>query len=251
MSSKESAYELLNGDHDGPFVIICDHASNHIPAAFHDLGLGEADLRRHIAVDIGAAVIARILAQRFNSPAILCGTSRLVIDCNRHPDDPMAIPERSDGTLIPGNRSLGPQDRQARIDTFFHPYHDRIEAIIERHLARGQRPKLLSIHSMTPQMNGKFRPWQIALSSHRDRRLTEPMLKALRCVPDIVVGDNEPYDLDPAEDYSTPVHALSRGLLHLQVEFRQDEVSSDDGAARWAGIFGDALEAALKTSLAD
>lgn len=245
-SKTHAAFEIVNPEGTGPFVITCDHASNHVPPELGNLGLQPADLKRHIAIDIGAAAVARLLSARFESPAILCGTSRLVIDCNRHPHDPTAMPEVSDHTPIPGNRGLGPVARQDRVDRFFRPYHDAIEAVIERRLAAGRQPAILSIHSMTPEMNGRFRPWQIALSAHADRRLTDVMLAALRRRTDVVIGDNEPYNMDPAEDYSTPAHAISRNLPHLQVEFRQDEVGDAAGVARFAAIFGDALAEVLK-----
>ena len=71
--------------------------------------------------------------------------------------------------------------------------------------------------------------------------MADPLLDALRAPGDVVVGDNEPYDLDPDVDYSTPYHALRRGLPHLQIEFRQDEVSDEAGQWRWARRLADAL----------
>jgi predicted N-formylglutamate amidohydrolase len=56
-----------------------------------------------------------------------------------------------------------------------------------------------------------------------------------------MVGDNQPYDLDPAVDYSTPFHAMRRNMPHLQVEFRQDEISDPAGQLQWARRFADAL----------
>jgi predicted N-formylglutamate amidohydrolase len=176
---------------------------------------------------------------------VFCGTSRLVIDCNRHPEDRHAIPEVSDGTPIPANANLSAAARQARVRGYFAPYHAAVAATIDAALAAGNRPIVLSIHSMTPEMGGRFRPWQIAVSSGADRRLADPMLAALRGTPGITVGDNEPYDMDPAEDYSVPVHALKRDLPHLQIEFRQDEVGSAAGIARWAAIFNQAMERVL------
>jgi predicted N-formylglutamate amidohydrolase len=73
----------------------------------------------------------------------------------------------------------------------------------------------------------------------------DPLLAALRRPGDITVGDNEPYDLDPAIDYSTPYHALRRNLPHLQVEFRQDEVASVPNQLRWAQRFASALAECL------
>lgn len=158
--------------------------------------------------------MTRRLAELLDAPAIYSAVSRLVIDCNRTPaaDDP-------------------------HVAAWFRPYHDAIEAAVE---AMGN-PVFLSIHSMTPELDGVARPWQIALSSHTDRRLTDPVLAALRAPGDITVGDNEPYDIDPAVDYTTPVHAIRRGLLHLQVEFRQDEVATEAGQRWWAERFAQAL----------
>lgn len=245
MAPAHLPFRLVNARGPAPLVLICDHASNIVPADLNDLGLPPAEVQRHIAWDIGAAGVTEILAARFDAPAVICGTSRLVIDCNRYPDHPSAMPEISDGTRIPGNQRLTPDEKAARVARFFTPYHDATEALIQRKLAAGQTPDILAIHSMTPIMNGFARPWQIAISWHRDRRLSLEVLDALRQVPGITVGDNQPYALDPAEDYSVPEHAIRRGLRHVQVEFRQDEVATAQGIARWAGIFEDALRSAL------
>lgn len=238
-------FRLENPSGSNRFVVICDHASNVIPPEFGSLGLVGADLTRHIAWDIGAAGVAEIVARRLDAPAVFCGTSRLVIDCNRYPDDPSAIPEVSDGTRIPGNEGLSAAQRQARRDRFCAPYHAAVTRTIDAALAAGERPIILSIHSMTPEMGGRFRPWQITVSSGADRRLADPMLAALRRVAGITVGDNEPYNMDPAEDYSVPVHAIERGLLHLQMEFRQDEVTTQEGIERWAALFNDCFASVL------
>lgn len=224
-----------------PVVIICDHASNVVPPDLASLGLAEDQLQLHIAWDIGAAGIARQLSRDLDCPAILCGTSRLVVDCNRHPHDPKAMPEVSDNIVIPGNRALDDASRKRRIAAYFTPYHDRIEAVIGERLRAGQRPLILSVHSMTPRMNGAFRPWQIALSSDESRAASDRLLAILRRHREVTVGDNQPYNMDPSEDYSTPVHALSRGLPYIQVEFRQDEVADEAGVTRWASLFGAAM----------
>lgn len=243
-----SPFRLINEGAAAPYVIICDHASNVVPPDLADLGLPSAELQRHIAWDIGAAGVAEHLSAQFQAPAVICGTSRLVIDCNRHLTDPSSIPTVSDGTQIPGNADLSPAQKAERAQRFFTPYHDAIDAIVDRKRAAGQGPAVFSIHSMTPAMGGKARPWQIAISWHEDERLSAPMLGALRRVPGITVGDNQPYALDPAEDYSVPHHAMRHGLRHIQVEFRQNEVATPEGIAVWARIFGNALHAALQQS---
>jgi predicted N-formylglutamate amidohydrolase len=232
---------ILQPEAKGPIVLICDHASNHVPAELQNLGLPASELECHIAWDIGAAGVTEALSEIFDAPAILCAISRLVIDCNRQLDHPGLIPERSDETVIPGNLNLTREAKEFRIERWFRPYHDAIEAVLTERESRTAATILVSIHSMTDCLRGIPRPWQIALSSHVDRRLTDPVLASLRRIPGVVVGDNQPYDLDPNCDYSTPFHALRRGLLHLQVEFRQDEVAVPAAQRQWAERFADAL----------
>ena len=238
-------FEVINATGRAPLVIACDHASNAVPPEIGSLDVSDADMRRHIAWDIGAAAITRHLSAAFDAPAILCGTSRLVIDCNRKPRDPTLIPLTSDGTAVPGNAGLAPEQRSHRISAYFDAYHDACRETIAARCAGGGRPLFLAVHSMTDRMKGKFRPWEIALSSNENRRATDPALALLRKIDGIVAGDNEPYDMNVDEDYSTPEHALSRGLDYLQVEFRQDLVATPAGQKRFAEIFAPAIAAAI------
>jgi predicted N-formylglutamate amidohydrolase len=230
----------------GRFVLLCDHASNRIPPELGDLGLPATELARHIAWDIGAAAVTEALSALLDAPAILCGISRLVIDCNRQLDSPELIPVVSDGTRVPGNAVLDNASRMARIQKWFRPYHDAVERVLLEREARGAESIVVAIHSMTRCLDGRSRPWQIALSSCSDRRLTDPVLAALRAPGDLVVGDNEPYAIEPDLDYSIPFHALRRRLLHLQVEFRQDEIAGAAGQRRWATRFAEVLTACIR-----
>ena len=54
----------------------------------------------------------------------------------------------------------------------------------------------------------------------------------------VEVAHNRP---NPDEDYSVPVHAMDRGLPHLQVEFRQDLIATAADARRWAEVLLAAL----------
>jgi predicted N-formylglutamate amidohydrolase len=241
-------YRLVNEAGQAPMVIICDHASNRVPAGYGDLGLPAAAFERHIAWDIGAAGVSEILARRLDAPAILSTVTRLLIDCNRRFEDPGLAPATSDGTEIPANRDLSAEERAKRWRTYHQPYHAAIAQVIDRKLESGVQPVVLAIHSMTPALRGTARPWQIAVCWDGDQRLSAPMLSALRACAGIAVGDNEPYRLDAAEDYSVPVHATRRGLKHLQIEFRQDEIADAAGQQRWAALFGDCLERVLRAS---
>jgi predicted N-formylglutamate amidohydrolase len=237
----ETGFKLLRPQGRSRFVLLCDHASNEIPADLDHLGLSPAVLATHIAWDVGAAGVAVHLSRLLDAPAILSPVSRLVVDCNRLIDAPDAVPEISDGIVIPGNRGLSPEARALRISRWFTPYHDAVEALLEARLAEGAVPFVVSVHSMAAAMGGIPRPWEIALSTHIERRFAQPVLAALRGRGDVVVGDNQPYDLDPAVDFSIPYHAMRRDLPHLQVEFRQDLIGAGAGQEKWAQLFAEAI----------
>ena len=95
---------------------------------------------------------------------------------------------------------------------------------------------LVSLHSFTPTFAGFARPWHAGILYHRDTRLAHALLAALRAEPGLVVGDNEPYAVSDATDFAIPVHGEQRGLLHVELEIRQDLIA--DARARKNGPNG-------------
>jgi predicted N-formylglutamate amidohydrolase len=232
------AVEIVPGG--GRVVLACDHASKRVPRVLGTLGLTGAELARHIGWDIGAAALTRALAVRLSSPAVLARYSRLVIDCNRDPADKSSIPEESDEVPVPGNRGLSEPARAARRAAIFDPYHAGIAAWIDDALARGPVPALISIHSFTPAMGGVERPWQVGILWDADDRIAQPLMAALRAAG-FAVGDNQPYSAKQPAGYTQRHHALARGLPHVAIEVRQDEIGDDAGASLWAGRLASAL----------
>jgi len=213
-------------------VLICDHASNRIPLSLGDLGLGPELLMDHIAWDPGAAAVARVLSEILDAPLVLSAYSRLVIDCNRPLESPESIAERSAGIEVPGNRGLTSSQRRQRVDEVFKPYHRAIGALLDARSARSSL--LLSIHSFTPHLGGVRRPWAIGVANRRDRRLAGRLVQALRDSGIGLVGDNEPYGIDDAYDYSLPNHGERRGIAHAMLEIRQDGLRDPEDARLWA-----------------
>ncbi len=233
-----------------PLLLLCDHASAFIPAALDRLGLDGAELARHIAWDIGAAEVTRELARLLDARALLSHFSRLVVDPNRWPEDPTLVPQISDGTVVPGNRDLGAEAIEVRMATFYRPYHDAIEAEIERRLAAGETPAVVSVHSFTPVMRGGERPWQVGVLWQEDVRLPVPMIARLRD-RGLVVGDNEPYSARAGLGHTLEKHADPRGLPNLLIEVRQDLIDTRHGAAAWAAMIAEELAPILADLAAD
>jgi predicted N-formylglutamate amidohydrolase len=140
--------------------------------------------------------------------------------------------EESAGVAIPGNRGLTPEERGLRVETVFRPYHDAIARLLDR---RSERPTLLlSIHSFTPVLNARARPWHVGVSHGRDPRLAALLLKSLACTGDLRVGENQPYPIEDSIDFTIPHHGEGRGLPSVMIEIRQDALQSAADAADWA-----------------
>jgi predicted N-formylglutamate amidohydrolase len=216
------------------FFLTCDHAGRAIPRRLGRLGLPEAEIRRHIAWDIGIGAVGWRLSRLLDAACIRQAYSRLVIDCNRDPAVPSSIPEISETTEIPGNRGVSAVARAARIAAVFQPYHDRIAAALDRRSAAGRATALVALHSFTPVFKGVARPWHAAVLFNRDPRLARALAALLRAEGGLVIGENEPYAVSDETDYTVPVHGERRGLPYVEIEIRQDLIADPAGQALWA-----------------
>jgi predicted N-formylglutamate amidohydrolase len=232
-AEEHDSYCVLEGRADAGLILLCDHAGNAIPPAYGTLGLPPEQLLRHIAYDIGAAHVTRRLAAALGAPALLTRYSRLLIDPNRGADDPTLIMRLSDGAVIPGNRRLDDAERERRTSLYYAPYHRAIAAVIDRCLASGTPPMLLSIHSFTESWKETPRPWHVGVLWDRDLRLARPLLEALYAEGDLIVGDNEPYS-GQLEGDCLWQHATCRGLVNALIEIRQDLIRDAAGQEAWA-----------------
>jgi len=224
-------------------VLLGDHAGRAIPARLGDLGVGPADLERHIAWDIGVAGMGLELARTLDAVFIRQRYSRLVIDCNRAPGDPGSIVPASDGAVIPGNQALGPKDREARRRDIFQPYQDRIGAILGERQARGRPSLLVSLHSFTPSMGGAARPWRFGVLHLGDSAFSRTVLAILRADWGEAAGDNQPYAMDGI-DFTVPHHAHAHGLDYLELEVRQDLIASAEAQIEMARVVAGVLSRA-------
>ena len=241
-------FEHIKADGDLRILLLCDHASNYIPPEYDGLGLPKYSLDEHIAYDLGAADLTRLLAERLNCPAILSHFSRLLIDPNRGIDDPTLVVKLSDGNIIPANREVDKyQDKtewQKRIDHFYQPYNAAIHAHLDEAIGAGFSPIILSVHSFTPIWRGEDRPWHGAILWDRDPRLKDHMLDYFDKQASINFGDNTPYSGRLLGDCLYR-HATRRGLAHGLIEIRQDISTNRVGRAEWTEHLYHVMQAAL------
>ncbi len=244
-ADEPAAVRVLREAGASDFVLTADHAGKLIPRSLDNLGVAPADLERHIAWDIGIAGVTERLSAALDATAALQTYSRLVIDCNRDPAWPSAMPVISEFTDIPGNHGLSASDRAARTTEIFRPYHDRIAGLLDARAAAGRRTILVAMHSFTPVFKGEPRMIEVGVLYFRRTKLAEIMLDLLRQEPDLTVGENAPYALTGDSDYSIPFHGERRGLEHVEIEIRQDLIATPEGQAIWANRFAHWFTVAL------
>jgi predicted N-formylglutamate amidohydrolase len=239
-----------NTNGNSPFLLVADHAGNAMPRGLRRLGVAEAECERHIAWDIGIAGLGRLLADALDATLIQQNYSRLVIDCNRPPGMPTSISEISEHTPVPGNVGLSEASRAARVREIFWPYHERIEAELTRRQQAGRTAVLIALHSFTPVFMGVARPWHAAVLYNRDPRLAHRLMALLNAEKEFTVGENVPYSVSDASDYTIPVHAERRGLDHALIEIRQDLIAGEDGQRAWRALLARLLPQAYRELVA-
>jgi predicted N-formylglutamate amidohydrolase len=243
--SGQKAVLVSNARGRSPFVIVCDHASNRIPAKYGDLGLTPSQRLTHIAWDPGALAVSHALSDLLDAPLVQSTVSRLIIDCNRELDAPDLIWTLSESTHIAANENLDPAERQYRIDHFHRPYHASIETLLEARRHAGRETILVCMHSFTPVYNGVARPWPIGLIHGVDTGYTKALFDALKAEdPSLNVGWNEPYAALNGVTLTLEKHGDGRGLDATMIEIRNDEILEPAGVALWSTRLARCLETA-------
>ena len=228
---------VTNPGGSSPLLLLGDHAGRAIPGALAGLGVPPEALDLHIAWDIGVAGLGGCLAAALDACFIHQAYSRLVIDCNRRPETPGAMPTVSDGVAIPGNADLSVEARAARCEAIYDPYQARIAQDLDARERRGQQTLLVSLHSFTPQMDGIVRPWRFGVLHRGDSPFSQRVLGLLQAELGELAGDNRPYAMD-AIDNTIPLHADPRRLDYLELEVRQDLIADAAGQDEVAAFLG-------------
>jgi predicted N-formylglutamate amidohydrolase len=122
----------------------------------------------------------------------------------------------AEGRPVMLNANLESDDRCARLDGYYHPYHRRLDYEI----ARAPEAMVLAIHSFTPLYEGKKRWMDIGLLFYKDTDLAEAVAEQFRSAG-LKVGLNEPYSGANGEMYSAYRHGMQHGRHALELEFCQ------------------------------
>lgn len=231
----------------GRFVLVCEHASKLIPAAWGDLGLSEAERGAHIAWDPGALAVARGLSARLDAVLIHAPVSRLVYDCNRAPDMAGAMPAQSEVFAIPGNAAISAEERLARTETVYLPWCEGLHGLIARRIAQGLRPVVVTVHSFTPVYHGKPRRVEFGVIHDADAHLAVAVASAASKSTRLNVQLNAPYSAADDVTHTLKLQATPYGLPNVMLEIRNDLIALPEQQAAMA----DQLAAVLNMGLVE
>ncbi len=234
LASMKDPWIILGQPKTGGILVVCDHASNHVPEDI-DLGIDRELLSQHIAYDIGVTGVASFLVELSGCAAFLANNSRLVVDLNRYSDDAGVIPEVSDGKDIPGNH-LNAAGRQQRLECYWHPYHARLEDLLHHH----EPALILSVHSFTPRLESEpdgHRPWEIGVL-YNEYEAASMLAIAYLEGEGIIVGDQLPYS-GKQLNATMNRHAEANDIPYVGIEIRQDLISDAAGQERYAALLAE------------
>ena len=134
-------------------VLSCEHAGHRVPAEYGHLFADRPEvLRTHRGYDIGIRPVAEVLAERLACPIVRFDLSRLLVE-----------PNRSRGLFSEFSRVLPGSDRQALVERYHRPYRRSVLEMVEAPIRAGHTVLHLSMHSFTPELDGRRRNADVGL----------------------------------------------------------------------------------------
>jgi predicted N-formylglutamate amidohydrolase len=235
-----------NGSAKGRVILVCEHASNHIPARWGDLGLTADQRRAHIAWDPGALAVARGLMRRLDAVLIHAPVSRLVYDCNRAPDMTGAMPARSEVHDIPGNAAISAAERLARTEAVYLPWAAALHGLIARRIPLGLAPVIVTIHSFTPVYFGKPRAVEFGIIHDADPAFASAIQGAALSQTTLRAQINQPYSAADDVTHTLRLHATPYGLPNAMLEIRNDLIATDATCEAMAEVLAPVINMGLE-----
>ncbi len=171
-------------------LITCEHGGNQVPAEYRELFAGHRPLlETHRGYDIGILSLARLLAEGLGAPLEAAEVTRLLVDLNRSRHSPALFSFLT--------KPLPAEARERLLERHYHPYRQRVEQRAAD-LARAGGCLHVSVHSFTPELNGKLRNADLGLLYDPRRPLERDFCLAWQArlaerVPDCRVRRNYPY----------------------------------------------------------
>lgn len=130
-------------------ILSCEHASSHIPPAYHTILPPDPKfLHSFAALDIYAKELTETIAKELKCDYILGQISRYLMDLNKHH-------QHEDCFSSWAKAHLNPSQKEDLLQNYYHPYQQQLIEKIQNYLAQNLQVIHLSIHTLNPKSNGR------------------------------------------------------------------------------------------------
>lgn len=214
---------IFNKDGRARLLLVCEHATNFIPAQFENLSLSGDALHSHVALDIGANDLAQAISRLLDAPLVSAAVSRLVYDCNRPFGAIDAIPEKSEVFEIPGNQNLSKAEIRRRYEKYYLPFEMSVSELLDEFT---EPPMLVTIHSFTPVYWGEKREVDVGIIFDQDSRLSNRMFQIAPQQSNLCIELNQPYGPEDGVTHTLNLHGNRNSLLNSMIEVKNDLLGS-------------------------
>lgn len=172
-------------------AISCEHAGNWIPLIYKKLFRGKSNLlNSHKGYDIGAIQIYSNLIKDFGDFHILNKVSRLLVDVNRRLESKELFSEIT--------KELNEEEKAEIVRDYYLQFRANVEDWVGSRIRDGFKVVHFSIHTFTPELEGKIRDADIGLlydpKRESEKKYCEIWKRELQKIaPDFKVRYNYPY----------------------------------------------------------
>lgn len=224
-------------------ILTCEHGGNEIPSEYSPLFKGaEKILNSHRGYDPGALDLFKEL-QEFAAFEKYQTVSRLLVELNRSLHHPQLFSEFTKG--------ISSEDKKKILEEYYFPYRKAGEEKIAEYLKAGENVLHLSIHSFTPQLNGKVRNADVGLLYDPSRTMEK---QACRRLKDLLLQEdgalkvrfNYPY-LGKADGFTTHLRKrFPENYAGIEIEVNQKYVKQDHLDAHLKRSLSEAISEVIK-----
>jgi predicted N-formylglutamate amidohydrolase len=198
-------------------VLTCEHGGHVIPQKYGHLFDTNSVLQSHKGYDLGSLDLFQHLKPLANATKY-SKTSRLLIELNRSLHHKNLFSEYS--------KALPETSKEHLISDYYLPYRNEVESTIKKFIEAKQIVLHISVHSFTPNLNGKERHCDIGLLYDSKRSEEKEFCKQLKnklwqIDSTLNIRFNYPY-LGKADGFTTYLRKqFSTQYLGIELEINQ------------------------------
>lgn len=200
-------------------IVTCEHGGNDVPQSYKKLfEKGQKVLNSHRGYDQGALELAKELSVYFQAPLYVSTITRLLIELNR---------SIGSASLYSSFTCRLTRDQKEELKrNYYFPYRNKVEVDIDRWIKHRKQVLHISVHSFTPELDGKLRYADIGLLYDPKRILEydfcKKWQKTLRKHTHLQVRRNYPYR-GKSDGFTTYLRSRypQKNYLGIEIEINQ------------------------------